>query len=402
MLLGETEEPWRYLERQVSREKEVKMRPNNFDLIRLLAALQVVYCHTCWHLGITTGVGDQTIAHLIHWFPGVPIFFTISGFLISRSWERSDNWRDYATKRVLRIYPALWVQLAVGIVVATAFGAITSSIATSPSFGLWVIAQSTFVQVYNPTFMRGFGLGVLNGSLWTIPVELGFYVSLPILYVGFVNRVSRRMADCGLAMISLVSFAYWFQLSVHADPTSNWTKLQMVTPLPHLYMFLLGIILQRNFDRIRPILENRVIFWLVGFSACMLLFNPWGSATVSSSPAPVLLARFLLAMTVLSFAFSWRSLSEFVLRGNDISYGVYLYHGRAINVLVQLGWKQDPWYLGLVTLVTVICASVSWWLVESPAVSMKSHKTGFDQHPPPASIAMDRNSSSNPMKREAA
>ncbi|MEI8021293.1 MAG: acyltransferase, partial [Schlesneria sp.] len=163
------------------------MRPNNFDLIRLLAALQVVYCHTCWHLGITSGIGDPTLANFIHWFPGVPIFFTISGFLISRSWERSDNWREYATKRVLRIYPALWVQLAVGILITTAFGVVTPSLATCPSFGLWIVAQSTFVQVYNPSFMRGFGLGVLNGSLWTIPVELGFYVSLPILYVGFVN-----------------------------------------------------------------------------------------------------------------------------------------------------------------------------------------------------------------------
>ena len=378
------------------------MRPNNFDLIRLLAALQVVYCHTCWHLGITTGIGNPTLSLLIHWFPGVPIFFTISGFLISRSWERSDNWQDYATKRVLRIYPALWVQLAVGILVATSFGVITPAIAISPSFGLWVVAQSTFVQVYNPSFMRGFGLGVLNGSLWTIPVELGFYVSLPILYVGFVNRVSRRWADFGLAILALASFAYWFQLSTYADPRSDWTKLQMVTPLPHLYMFLLGIILQRNFESLRPFLENRVAFWFAGFSACMALLNPWGPETLSSSPTSVLLARFLLAMAVLSFAFSWRSLSEFVLRGNDISYGVYLYHGLAINALVQLGWKQDSWYFGLVTLVTVVCATLSWWLVECPAVSMKSHKTGFDQHPPPVSIALDKNSGSIQTEREAA
>ena len=378
------------------------MRPNNFDLIRLLAALQVVYCHTCWHLGITTGIGDPTLSNFIHWFPGVPIFFTISGFLISRSWERSDNWRDYATKRVLRIYPALWVQLAVGVLVATSFGTITPSIATSLSFGLWIIAQSTFVQVYNPAFMRGFGLGVLNGSLWTIPVELGFYVSLPILYVGFVTRVSRRWADFGLAALALASFAYWFQLSQYADPDSNWTKLQMVTPIPHLYMFLLGIMLQRNFESLRPLLENRIAFWFAGFSACMVLLNPWGPATLSSSPTSVLLARLLLAMTVLSFAFSWRSLSEFVLRGNDISYGVYLYHGLAINALVQLGWKHDSWHLGLVTLVTVVCAILSWWLIESPAVSMKVHKTGFDQQPPPASIALETNSSSIEVERNAA
>ena len=348
------------------------MRPNNFDLIRLLAAAQVVYCHTCFHLDINTGVGDPLVAYFIHWFPGVPIFFAISGFLISRSWERSSHWQNYALKRILRIYPGLWVQLAVGILIAAAFGAITPAVATSPQFFAWVFAQASCVQFFNPAFLRGFGLGVLNGSLWTIPVELGFYLSLPVLYGGMINRFSRLGADLGLGTISVASFAYWFYLSVHADPDSLWTKLQMVSPLPHLFMFLVGILIQRNFDRLRPVLENQAFVWFAAFAACMLVLNPWGVASLSPFAPSVFVGRLLLAMTVFSFAFSYRNLSEDLLRGNDLSYGVYLYHGLAINVLVELNWKGNQTDLLLVTLITVVLAALSWTLVERPAVSQKS------------------------------
>lgn len=378
------------------------MRPNNFDLLRLLAALQVVYCHTTWHLGIRAGLGDPWISWVINWFPGVPIFFTISGFLISRSWERSTDLRDYASKRALRIYPALWVQLAVGISLAACFGFITPRIVTSGSFAGWILAQTTCLQFYNPSFLRGFGLGALNGSLWTIPVELGFYVTLPLLYAGFINRFNRHWADAGLMVMSLASFAYWFQLSTYADPDSNWTKLQMVSSLPHLYMFLLGVVLQRNFERILPLIENRAPIWLATFAICMITLNPWSEAKISAWPLAVLVGRGLLAMTVLSIAFSWRSLSERLLRGNDISYGVYLYHGLAINALVQLGWKGESWQLAFVVAVTIAVATLSWRLIEHPAVSMKSMPRPRQTAETPISIRIDSDAAQELSVRRAA
>lgn len=350
------------------------MRPNNFDLLRLMAALQVVYCHTCHHLDVTTGLGNPTLSYFINWFPGVPIFFTISGFLISRSWERTADWRDYAANRILRIYPALWFQLAIGILMLACFGAITPKVASSPSFFAWILAQATCAQFYSAQFLRDFGLRALNGSLWTIPVELGFYVLLPVLYFGLVNRLPRKWADGGLAVLSLASFAYWFHLSKYADEESIFVKLQIASPLPHLYMFLIGVLLQRNFERIRPMVENRASIWLAAFAIYMLAFNPWGMGRLSDSPLAVLGGRILLAATALSFAFSWRSLSERALQGNDISYGVYLYHAFGIHLLTHFGWKGTSLDLGLVTLATAIMATLSWRWIEKPAVSMKSKR----------------------------
>ena len=83
-------------------------RNNNFDLIRLLAALQVLIWHGAVHLDVFDKI--YGLLNVLFQLPGVPIFFTISGFLITHSLERSNfQLKKYFQNRALRIYPALWV-----------------------------------------------------------------------------------------------------------------------------------------------------------------------------------------------------------------------------------------------------------------------------------------------------
>ena len=153
-------------------------RTNNFDLIRLFAALEVAVHHTLHHFKLT----DHWLYHSTSWLPGVPIFFFVSGFLISKSYENNSRIVEYGRNRALRIYPAL--VLCTILAVASAF--MTGYLATQswgiPEFLAWIASQVTIVQFFSPEFMRGFGSGVLNGSLWTVTVELQFYVLIPCIY----------------------------------------------------------------------------------------------------------------------------------------------------------------------------------------------------------------------------
>src|SRR5690349_9052904 len=79
-------------------------RVNNFDLLRLLAALQVAVVHGIAVLK-PTGHFAGLLGTGLDRFPGVPIFFVISGVLISRSYEHSASLRDYLGNRCLRIFP---------------------------------------------------------------------------------------------------------------------------------------------------------------------------------------------------------------------------------------------------------------------------------------------------------
>ena len=103
-------------------------RTNNFDLVRLLAASQVVVGHICTEVA---PAGSAVLLPAVWWmgvFPGVPIFFTVSGFLIYWSFERNaDHIGSFFKNRFLRIYPGLWVCFAVTLAVLAVFGQISAA-----------------------------------------------------------------------------------------------------------------------------------------------------------------------------------------------------------------------------------------------------------------------------------
>src|ERR1700704_498511 len=80
-------------------------KANNFDLVRLMAAAQVAISHSASQLKIEHA--DWPLFGLISLFPGVPVFFFISGFLISKSFENNSVLKEFWLNRALRIYPGL-------------------------------------------------------------------------------------------------------------------------------------------------------------------------------------------------------------------------------------------------------------------------------------------------------
>src|ERR1700749_61918 len=90
---------------------------NNLNYIRLLAALQVLFFHSAKHFGVTFDTPFLSfIEKILRAFPGVPVFFMISGFLITHSWLAKPDIKRYVRTRFLRIFPALWVCLFVNII----------------------------------------------------------------------------------------------------------------------------------------------------------------------------------------------------------------------------------------------------------------------------------------------
>ena len=332
------------------------LSPNNFDLLRLLASLQVLVNHTTWHLEIPT----PGWWWLINSFPGVPIFFVISGFLISASYERSTSLVSYARNRILRIYPGLWACVLVTIPVAMYFGfhfVNWSGLA-------WLPAQFVGL-IYTPEFLEGFGFGSYNGSLWTIPIELQFYVLLPLMYLA-LSRTGRLTQAIVYVWLAFVVLAFIFRPMIVVDdghPEPLNLKLLRYSFIPHFYLFLLGVLLQRFQIHKSPLIRGKALFWLAGYVAAMFL--------VPGSWVKDVLYPMILGVVVVSVAYTSINLSRWVLRGNDLSYGVYIYHGLVLNVFVELRLLAAPFYAVGVALITCGLAAISWKLVERPFLRRK-------------------------------
>jgi peptidoglycan/LPS O-acetylase OafA/YrhL len=150
-------------------------RKNNLEWLRLIFAMQVVLAHTSNHLE-----SAFKLPRFISNFPGVPAFFFVSGFLIYSSYHNSPNNR-YFENRFLRLFPGLvLVTIGGGGVILFAQGW-DSLLNNTSTFIYWFLSQITLGQAYNPELFRTVGIGVINGSLWTITTEILFYLSVPAL-----------------------------------------------------------------------------------------------------------------------------------------------------------------------------------------------------------------------------
>ncbi|MEO7086927.1 MAG: acyltransferase [Gemmatimonadaceae bacterium] len=348
---------------------------NNFDLIRLIAALQVVLVHAIDDLHIQSFARFESI---IEYFPGVPAFFFISGFLIKAAWERNPNVRLFYGNRAYRILPALWASVIVAIITLVLFFDRGVLAANAKQFALWVVGQATIGQVWTPGFLRAYGIGAVNGSLWTIPVELSFYAVLPLMAWLFARRVNPNWF---LPIVIVASFAinYAVALWTPANPRMIFgQQLLMASPIPWIGMFCMGMLVQTNIDKLYAFFAGRAWIFLVVFVVVSILSATFPVYPLLSGPTAVVgggnrigVANYLsICALVLSAAYSFRGASDRLLRRNDLSYGLYISHALVINVVVQEGILGMNGF-SIVMPVVVALAVVSWVFLEKPMLGRR-------------------------------
>ena len=340
-----------------------KMKPefrvNNFDLIRIFAASQVMVQHSYNHLQIPFPFWLSVFEN----FQGVPIFFVISGYLISSSFERSSNLKNYISNRILRIYPGLWACILLSILTAAIFGGINFFNLQTP---VWLISQMAGI-IYTPHFLSGYGFGSYNGSLWTIPIELQFYIVLPVIYL-LISKINKKNTAILFLLLFFIFIAFVFHLSFPDMGSINETKtakLFRYSFMPQFYMFLTGVALQKFKAYQSKFIYGKGLYWIGAF-LLFVYFTP--DFTIK-----YLIASLVLSITTISLAYTLPNISHRLLKGNDISYGVYIYHGIILNILVEYKYFNNLFYLFTLFLFTYIIAYFSWNYIEKPMLKRKKN-----------------------------
>lgn len=376
----------------------VRRRPrNNFDLLRLVAALEVVIGHAVDFFDVDLPVGLLQAYTVLRWFPGVPVFFGISGYLLARSLTRNPDLRNYARNRALRIFPGLWGCIA-GTLILLGLAGILFEL--SPAKLLtFLAAQLTIGQSWVPFPVSEYGLGspdTPNPALWTIRVEIGFYIALPFLLLGGRRLLGNgRGLDAGLVAAALTSFALYSQWGDPAVDDSGYPllgRLVVNSPAPFIWLFIAGVLVYRHEAAVRRLLVGRLGLWLGVFLAVRGLVWMAFEHGVDAPGSPLGLrgaANLVLLAPAFAFAFSEASLIRRLHPANDISYGVYVWHLVILNAIIHWDLAQG-WVGGLLVLGGAVAAGhLSWRLIERPALNRKKESANVELVPAPVgSVAL--------------
>jgi len=334
---------------------------NNFHLIRLAAALLVLFAHA-FHL--LQRAGDEPIGKWFVWLDasllGVAIFFFVSGFLVSRSWDRRGNLVSFLSARALRIAPALWLVLIVtvfGLGIAVTTLPVPDYLAAPETAAYLGLNAMLLTQYLLPGVFESNPVGGVNGSLWTIPLEVVLYLILAVFgWLGMmtpgatVRAVLRRISAMPVAGGALVFIGVLLMSKILRTGAQYYTLAGY---------FLLGALCYRYRDRLQLRLDLTLA---LAFAAVATAHTPAGPILM-----PLAIASAILVVAIhpaLAMRPTW-------LHRNDYSYGTYLY-GFPVQQSLILAGMSAPWPLfGCAVIVTLACAAVSWHAIERPALRRK-------------------------------
>lgn len=328
---------------------------NNIGLLRLCFALQVAVMHAVYYLR------GYNIPYLEN-FPGVPAFFFLSGFLVYASYEHSGSLRDYAQNRILRIYPALFaVSLVSLLALIFIIKGVTHFAAHWQTYLLWFSGEVALGHVFTPEIFRDVGTGAINSPLWSVTVELQFYLLVPLLH-----RLERR-SSLILPLLMACSFAFYaFAPALSERYTlEGWGRglgvLVERTPLAWGWMFGLGILSYRHFERLRrylPYFKYAAVPLVL-----MILANAQGLCWMSTGNNLGLGYYLCYVMLVLYAAFALPPIKL----GFDLSYGIYIWNMPVVNLFLVYGLMSPLAAMAY----NVLFALLSWYAIEKPALRHK-------------------------------
>ena len=303
----------------------------NIQGLRAIAALIVLASHLFWDI----------VPMRTHWakpylavigFPGVDIFFVISGFIIYHVMQRAAQHAlaagragiaaDFALKRCIRIYPLYWIVFAAACLIMRYVPA--TAMVRKPTWELLTLIDSL------PNFRVE--------AAWTLTFEIYFYaVATLSLWLS-----PRR---------PLIGLTIWF--SVVAAVTTLATSLRLSVPLDYLFApivleFLLGILVARLIER----QAIRYVGPCIVFGSLWLLAGSWymqqaGAAIAASyvwrlGCRGIPAAFIVYGVVALETTQRWTMPRVLQYLGNA-SYSIYLWHAVVFLGLAQLFVK-----LGLV------------------------------------------------------
>jgi peptidoglycan/LPS O-acetylase OafA/YrhL len=329
---------------------------NNFDFLRLVAALAVIFSHSFL---IANGTqSNEPIVRLTNnqcplGLVGVFIFFVISGYLVTESYSRNPKPLGFVLRRTARIYPGLLVN---GLVIAFVLGPIVTTLPLSAYFANPQLHDflGQYARLWpGPLALPGVlfvdnGVGLLvNGAFWTLCFEVMMYAMVLILGIAHGLRLSTALGLLALGIVAI----WWDERASLAwlGYLRGWLWM-----LSH---FAAGMVMY--------FLRGRIVFrWYGALVALALL--------MLTSQFGEFITFFSLScgyLTIYAATRYWPRL-DYARHVGDLSYGLYIYGWPCEEFVMWLTNGRARWWevaLGSLAIALPL-AWLSWHLVEKRAL----------------------------------
>lgn len=324
---------------------------NSLNELRFYLAFVVVTIHMAF-------LADTTLTKNILEFTyplasrAVDLFFVLSGFLIYMSWDRKPTAKEYTYKRFFRLYP-LYGLVIVAIPLISLIG---FDVKFNVKEIVWyLLANLTFMNFLYPTIpglFEGNNHQIINGALWSLKVEVMFYITLPFMY-WFIERAKKpAYMVLGLLLASvlfnLLIYGLEIYLSINLSPLYNQLPSK-------LYLFVFGIALYKYFNFFHCHFKK-----IIGLILLLILLTYFLFIFDLSFVFSIIVCTLFLSLSFLNREFSFFSSKA------DYSYSIYITHFPIIQFM--LNWGVDfshvtDFFLYLV--VQSIFSIFCWEIIES-------------------------------------
>jgi peptidoglycan/LPS O-acetylase OafA/YrhL len=346
------------------------------DVLRLSAATLVIVAHSynlTLHEEPFRRFGGPEFGDI-----AVAVFFAISGFLVTASWISDPRLRSFVLRRALRILPGLWVVLLVTVLGVGVLVTAEPILTYLTSLDTWryplerAVVFSTRPSLPGVFTTNPYGSAV-NGSLWTLPVEVTAYGATLVFGVTGLLARRRELVVVAIVLLLAVQETVLPSASGLVATDSPGAVLHWLVHFGLFYAVGAALFLYREHVPLSFAgAALAIVAWIASFDTGVM----------------TIVGQFALPYAVLVIGYRAPEVVDRCFRRiGDLSYGTYIYAFPVQQAVIHYRLAIDPPLLIALSIpVTYLCAYASWHLVERPALRLRRRLTGEPDRSPRAAV----------------